>query len=85
MEKKIETIDNTRKPGEVITFSFGSLQLIDSFSFLSPSLDKPLRLNKYDNDKKLDKWTEHFKFTDSNPCDKDGYGLYPKGLIHMPI
>ena len=33
-------------------------------------------MNKLGKDKKLDtNWTEHFKFTNSNPCDKDDYGL----------
>ena len=32
-------------------------------------------MNKYDNDRKLDNWTEHFKFTNRNPYVKDNYDL----------
>ena len=39
------------------------------------SLDKLIKLNKYDNDRKLDNWTEHFKFTNRNPYVKDDYDL----------
>ena len=52
-----------------------SLKFKDSFSFLSSSLDKLIKLNKYDNDRKLDNWTEHFKFTNRNPYVKDNYDL----------
>ena len=49
--KKIEVIiQNSEK---FITFSFGSLQFKDSFSFLSASLDKLVKLNKYENDIKM--------------------------------
>ena len=68
--------DNTTKQRKNIAFSFGSLQLSNSCSFLSWSLDKVVAMNKFGKDKKLDtNWTEHFKFTNSNPCDKDVYGL----------
>ena len=55
--KKIEVIfQNSEK---FITFSFGSLQFKDSFSFLSASLDKLVKLNKYENDKKMKDWQNH--------------------------
>ena len=38
-----------------VTFCFGSIQFKGIFSFLSLTLDKLVKLNKYDNDKKLDK------------------------------
>ena len=63
--KKIDVIiQNSEK---FITFSFGSLQFKDSFSFLSASLDKLVKLNKYENDKKMKDWQNHFRYTQSNP------------------
>ena len=63
--KKIDVIiQNSEK---FITFSFGSLQFKDSFSFLSASLDKLVRLNKYENDTKMKDWQNHFRYTQSNP------------------
>ena len=60
-----------------ITFSFGSCEFKDSFAFLTASLDKSVKLNKYDvigkdeHDKPIYKkgegWQEQFKQTSSNP------------------
>ena len=60
-----------------ITFSFGSCEFKDSFAFLTASLDKLVKLNKYDvigKDenykpiyKKREGWQEQFKQTSSNP------------------
>ena len=72
-KRRIEIVPQNSE--KFITFSFGSLQFKDSFSFLSSSLDKLIQLNKYDNDRKLDNWTEHFKFTNRNPYVKDNYDL----------
>ena len=72
-KRRIEIVPQNSE--KFITFSFGSLQFKDSFSFLSSSLDKLIKLNKYDNDRKLDYWTEHFKFTNRNPYVKDNYDL----------
>ena len=72
-KRRIEIVPQNSE--KFITFSFGSLQFKDSFSFLSSSLDKLIKLNKYDNDRKLDNWTEHFKFTNRNPYVKDNYDL----------
>ena len=72
-KRRIEIVPQNSE--KFITFSFGSLQFKDSFSFLSLSLDKLIKLNKYDNDRKLDNWTEHFKFTNRNPYVKDDYDL----------
>ena len=75
--KKIDVIiQNSEK---FITFSFGSLQFKDSFSFVSASLDKLVKLNKYnsggvlgangayENEKKMKDWQNHFRYTQSNP------------------
>ena len=63
--KKIDVIiQNSEK---FITFSFGSLQFKDSFSFLSASLDKLVKLSKYENDKRMKDWQNHFRYTQSNP------------------
>ena len=72
-KRRIEIIPQNSE--KFITFSFGSLQFKDSFSFLSSSLDQLVKSNKYDYDKKLDNWTEHFKFTNRNPYVKDDYDL----------
>ena len=72
-KRRIEIVPQNSE--KFITFSFGSLQFKDSFSFLSSSLDKLIKLNKYDNDRKLDNWTEHFKFMNRNPYVKDNYDL----------
>ena len=60
-----------------ITFSFGSLQFKDSMAFLSASLDKLVKLNKYDivgkdeHDKPIYKkrndWKDNFRFSSANP------------------
>ena len=72
-KRRIEIVPQNSE--KFITFSFGSSQFKDSFSFLSLSLDKLIKLNKYDNDRKLDNWAEHFKFTNRNPYVKDDYDL----------
>ena len=59
--KKIDVIvQNSEK---FITFSFGCLQFKDSFSFLSASLDKLVKLNKYENNEKMKDWQNHFRYT----------------------
>ena len=73
--KKKDRHNPAQNSEKFIAFPSSSLQVKDSFSFLSSSRDKLVRLNKYDNDKKLDKWTEHFKFTNSNPYVKNDHDL----------
>ena len=73
--KRIDVIaQNSEK---FITFSFGSLQFKDSMAFLSASLDKLVKLNKYDivgkdeHDKPIYKkrndWKDNFRFSSANP------------------
>ena len=51
--KRIDVIaQNSEK---IITFSFGACQFKDSFAFLSASLDKLVRLNKYEGNEKIKK------------------------------
>ena len=67
--KKIDVIvQNSEK---FITFSFGCLQFKDSFSFLSASLDKLVKLNKYENNEKMKDWQNHFRYTQFNPYIKN--------------
>ena len=46
-----------------ITFSLNRLELKDSFSFLSSSLDTLVKLTKYEDNKLRDNWQEHFKYS----------------------
>ena len=60
-----------------ITFSFGSLLFKNGMAFLSASLDKLVKLNKYDivgkdeHDKPIYKkrndWENNFRFSTANP------------------
>ena len=54
-----------------ITFSFGQCDFKDSFLFLSASLDKLVKLNKYAGKEKLKDWEHNFTFTQSNPYVKN--------------
>ena len=69
-----------------IAFSFGACQFKDSFAFLSASLDKLIRLNKYEgNEEKVKEWENHFRYTKTNPYIKSetdlnlltDKGIYP--------
>ena len=63
--KRIDVIaQNSEK---FITFSFGACQFKDSFAFLSASLDKLVRLNKYEGNEKVKKLENHFRYTKTNP------------------
>ena len=53
-----------------ITFSFGACQFKDSFAFLTASLDKLVRLNKYEGNQKIKDWETRFRYTSTNPCIK---------------
>ena len=67
--KKIKVIaQNSEK---FITFSFGCCQFKDSFAFLSASLDKLVKLNKYENDEKIKEWENNFRYTKTNPYIKN--------------
>ena len=63
--KRIDVIaQNSEK---FITFSFGACQFKDSFAFLTASLDKLVRLNKYEGNEKIKDWDTHFRYTSTNP------------------
>ena len=46
-----------------VTVELKQLQFKDSFSFLSSSLDKLVKLTKYENDSKRTNWQENFKYS----------------------
>ena len=50
-----------------ITFAFKNLCFKDSFSFLSSSLDKLVKLSKYEDGEKKQNWQNNFKFSKRNP------------------
>ena len=58
-----------------ITFSFDKLQFKDSFSFLSSSLEKLVKLNKYVDGKLRDNWQDNFRYSRTSPYIKDDYDL----------
>ena len=63
--KRIDVIaQNSEK---FITFSFGACQFKDSFAFLTASLDKLVRLNKYEGNEKIKNWETRFRYTSTNP------------------
>ena len=81
--KRIDVIaQNSEK---FITFSFGACQFKDRFAFLSASLDKLVRLNKYEGNEKVKEWENHFRYTKTNPYIKSktdlnlltDKGIYP--------
>ena len=63
--KRIDAI--AQNSGKFITFSFGACQFKDSFAFLTASLDKLVRLNKYEGNAKIKDWETRFRYTRSNP------------------
>ena len=63
--KRIDVIaQNSEK---FITFSFGACQFKDSFAFLTASLDKLVRLNKYEGNEKIKNWETRSRYTSTNP------------------
>lgn len=54
---------NTEK---FITFAFNNIAFKDSFSFLSSSLDKLVKLTKYEDGKKRREWDKRFKYSNRN-------------------
>ena len=63
--KRIDAIaQNSEK---FITFSFGACPFKDSFAFLTASLDKLVRLNKYEGNEKIKDWETRFRYTCTNP------------------
>ena len=93
--KKINVIaQNSEK---FITFGFDHLQFKDSYSFLSSSLDKLVKLNKYkeQDDKtlvRINNWTSKFKHSRTNPYVKSNEdldlltdkGVYPYDYMDCP-
>ena len=59
-----------------ITFSLNRLEFKDSFSFLSSSLDKLVKLTKYSDNKLRNNWQEHFKYSFNSKCIKDEKDLF---------
>ena len=66
-----------------ITFAFKNICFKNSFSFLSSSLDKLVKLSKYKDNKKKKDWQKNFKFSQRNPYasnDEDLDLLTDKGV-----
>ena len=95
IEKAHELSENSRidviaqNSEKFITFAFRNLCFKDSFSFLSSSLDKLVKLTKYEDEKKKENWQRKFRFSERNPyVDKRGdldllteKGVYPYDYI----
>ena len=65
------------------TFCLKELEFKDTFSFLSSSLDKLVKLTKYEENDKRDNWTENFKFSKTSKyitSDEDLDLLADKGV-----
>ena len=62
---KIDVIALNRE--KFITFAFKNLCFKDSFSFLSSSLDKLVKLSKYEDGNKKENWQNNFKSSKRNP------------------
>ena len=90
-KKKIDVIaQNSEK---FITFGFDHLLFKDSFSFLSSSLDKLVKMNKYIEidgvDQLLENWKDHFKFSSRSKYVQNDHdlnlltekGIYPYDYI----
>ena len=79
--EKIDVIaQNSEK---FITFAFKNMCFKDSFSFLSSSLDKLVKLSKYEEGIKREKWTKNFKLSKRSPYvsnDEDLDLLTDKGV-----
>ena len=63
-KSKIDVIAQNSK--KFITFGFRNLCFKDSFSFLSSSLDKLVKLSKYEDGNKRENWDKNFKFSKRN-------------------
>ena len=68
-----------------ITFAFKNMCFKDSFSFLSSSLDKLVKLSKYEDGQKKNHWQDKFKHSKRNPYVSNNVDLdllTDKGVIH---
>ena len=63
--KRIDVIAQNSE--QFITFSFGACQFKDSFAFLTASLDKLVRLNKYEGHEQIKGLQTRFRYTSTNP------------------
>ena len=63
--KRIDVI--AQNSDKFITFSFGACQFKDSFAFLTASLVKFVRLNKYEGHQQINDWETRFRYTSTNP------------------
>ena len=61
--------------GKFMVIEVDKLEFKDSFAFLTYSLDKLVRLNKYVNGKKRDNWENNFRYSLKNSYAKNSYDL----------
>ena len=73
--KKDEVSVIAQNSEKFITFCLKQLEFKDSFSFLSSSLDKLVKLTKYEDNVKRNDWTQHFKYSKISEYVKDDYDL----------
>ena len=72
IEKAVELSEKARidaiaqNTEKFITFAFKNMAFKDSFSFLSSSLDKLVKLTKYEDGKKRRDWDRRFKYSNRN-------------------
>ena len=76
LNTKEDNIDAIAQNSEnFITFCLKQLEFKDSFSFLSSSLDKLVKLSNYADNEKRENWTQHFHYSKNSEYFEDGYDL----------